>query len=273
MSNEIEIAVNNLYTNFNYILNNTYNFKVIGTWLNDSGINIISRQSVNFTIPNIDPILELDSITSNSITVKWKFYNPVDITQYQMSINSSIFIAYPPSTTFTFTNLIPNTNYNIQIYSLDLSNNINSNSVSINCKTANIQPILLLSAINYSGTGSWNNEIGNEFNASLGSGTILKNTQGNGIVLNGSTYWIFPNLSLGNSWTFSVWYKDTGSVDGNRNGCIITQYYTGNKRNINMLVNSQITISFDGTNNINPSSIVQFSKNIWNTTRNRTRIH
>ena len=31
-----------------------------------------------------------------------------------------------------------------------------------------------------------------------------------------------------------------------------------------MLVNSQITISFDGTNNINPSSIVQFSKNIWN---------
>jgi len=263
ISNQIEIVVNNLYTNYNYILNNTYNFKVSGRWLNDSGINIISNQSINFAIPIVEPILELDTVTSDSITVKWKFYNFSNISQYQMSINSSGFVAYPPSTTYTFTNLIPNTTYNIQIYSLDLSNNINSNTVSLNCKTAYIKPILLLSAKNYSGSGSWNNEIENVFNASLGSGTISKNIGNNGIVLDGSTYWILPNLNLGNSWTFNIWYKDTGSITENRNGCIITQQYTENKKNIFMLVGSQITIGFDGSDNINPSQIVNFTENTW----------
>jgi hypothetical protein len=263
--NQIDIAINNLYTNFNYIINNTYNYKIIGRWLNDSGINITSEQTTNFRLPIIDPILEVESITSNSIAVKWKFYNPADISQYQMTINNNGYVAYPPSTSFIFTNLVPSTSYNIQIYSLDLSNNINSNYVSLNSQTSIIEPILLLSAKNYSGSGSWNNEIGNNFNALLGSGSISKNVDNNGIILDGSTYWIIPNLSLGNSWTFNVWYKDTGSINENRNGCIITQKnYSDNKKNIFMLVTSQITIGFDGTNDINPSTNVQFTENVWN---------
>jgi hypothetical protein len=70
-------------------------------------------------------------------------------------------------------------------------------------------PSLLVSlkAVNYSGSGSWNDESGNGHNATLENGSITKNITGNGIVLDGSTSWTFSNVAVGNAWTMNVWFK------------------------------------------------------------------
>jgi hypothetical protein len=84
---------------------------------------------------------------------------------------------------------------------------------------------VLLRASTYSGSGAWLDESGFTRNATLETGTIAKNVAGNGIVLNGSTGWTFPSPTggLGNAWTTSVWYKNTGTkVTGSR-PCVITQ--------------------------------------------------
>jgi hypothetical protein len=94
-------------------------------------------------------------------------------------------------------------------------------------------PVLLLKAVNYSGSGAWNNEgnLGSAYSATLEVGTIAKNTAGNGIVLDGSTCWTFPNIGVGNAWTTSIWYKNTGTQIGGE-PCILTQLYTGGSINI-----------------------------------------
>lgn len=94
-------------------------------------------------------------------------------------------------------------------------------------------PVLLLNAVNYSGSGAWNNEgtLGSGYSATLEVGAIAKNGAGNGIVLNGSTWWTFPNIAVGNAWTASVWYKNTGGQIGQQ-PCILTQLFTGGNINI-----------------------------------------
>jgi hypothetical protein len=94
-------------------------------------------------------------------------------------------------------------------------------------------PVLLLRAVNYSGSGAWNNEgtLGSGYSATLEVGTIAKNTAGNGIVLNGSTCWTFPNIGVGNAWSASVWYKNTGAQVGGQ-PCILTQLFIGGDINI-----------------------------------------
>lgn len=87
---------------------------------------------------------------------------------------------------------------------------------------------LLLKASNYT-SGIWLDESTNGHNASLEVGTAAKNAAGNGIVLNGSTSWTFPNLNLGNAWTLNVWYK--GELPAG-NPCILTQQYVDEKVNI-----------------------------------------
>jgi hypothetical protein len=89
--------------------------------------------------------------------------------------------------------------------------------------------MILLKAVNYGGSGAWIDESGNGFNATKENGTIAKNIIGNGIVLNGSTNWTFPNVGLDNAWTASVWYKNTGSPG--ENACILTQNFTGSSIN------------------------------------------
>jgi hypothetical protein len=81
-----------------------------------------------------------------------------------------------------------------------------------------------LNAVTYSGSGTWFDSSINGKNATLEDGTIAKNAQGNGIILNGSTSWTFPNISAGNSWTIGMWYMNTGGYFGQ--ACILTQIYT-----------------------------------------------
>jgi hypothetical protein len=89
-------------------------------------------------------------------------------------------------------------------------------------------PLVLLNAINYT-SGTWNDDSGNGRNASLEVGTASKNAAGNGLVLNGSTAWTFPNVALGNVWSIGVWYKNTGSPTGNP--ALITQKTSGSSIN------------------------------------------
>jgi hypothetical protein len=85
-------------------------------------------------------------------------------------------------------------------------------------------PKINLIAANYSGTGAWLDESGNGFNATLGSGTAAKNGPGNGIILDGSTFWTFPNISAGAAWTVILWYKTTGSsIPPDQYACILVQ--------------------------------------------------
>ena len=111
-------------------------------------------------------------------------------------------------------------------------------------------PLVLLQASTYSGSGSWLDQTANARNATLENGTIAKNAEGNGIVLNGSTNWVFADVAAANAWTLSVWYKNTGSPIGG-GACIVTQIYTGNPINI--------TLGFGGSQGF------QFHNNGWRT--------
>jgi hypothetical protein len=85
--------------------------------------------------------------------------------------------------------------------------------------TPNLQ--IYLRATNYSGSGAWIDESGTGHDATLENGTIAKNAQGNGIVLNGSTSWTFPNVNVSNKWTANVWFKNTANHA--TGACIIVQ--------------------------------------------------
>jgi hypothetical protein len=92
-------------------------------------------------------------------------------------------------------------------------------------------PLVILKAKNYSGSGPWNDESGNSNNATLEGGRIAVNAVGNGIILNGSTSWTFPNPAVGNAWTANVWYKNTGKTIAG-NSCILTQLFASGAINM-----------------------------------------
>ena len=92
-------------------------------------------------------------------------------------------------------------------------------------------PLIYLQALSWSGTGTWYDLSPNGKNATLETGTAQKNTAGNGVVLNGSTSWTFPNLSLGNAWTIGAWYKKTGENVGTA-PCLVVQIFTGGSLNL-----------------------------------------
>ena len=117
---------------------------------------------------------------------------------------------------------------------------------SINESTTGI--VILLKAIDYSGSGLWLDQSGYGRNAILENGIIAKNTDNNGIVLNGSTSWTFSNPTVGNTWSVNVWYKNTGGFNGN--ACIITQIVANRTLNL-----------FIGSNNSNNLVISSYDPN------------
>jgi len=97
------------------------------------------------------------------------------------------------------------------------------------------QTLLLLKAMAYTGTGAWLDESGKGNDATLLIGTSAKNTDGNGILLDGQTAWNFPNVALPNQWTVNVWYKNTQDA----NAAIIGQYTpVGTNSNMTVLLNN-----------------------------------
>ena len=159
--------------------------------------------------------------------------------------NSSIFVSttgldtlenrFRPSTLYA----LMSTNFQSILMASDGSlnwmflQNYNTNSITRFNAYYNLPatPLILLQASSYSGSGAWLDQSTFGRNATVETGTAAKNGAGNGIVLNGSTNWIFADVNARNAWTLSVWYKNTGSVIGS-NPCIVTQIYTGNFINI-----------------------------------------
>ena len=105
---------------------------------------------------------------------------------------------------------------------------------------------VFLQATSYSGSGTWNDLSTNGRNAFLENGTIAKNANGNGIILNGSTNWQFPNVGVGNAWTVGFWYYNLGAWNGLAQ--IVCQMYAGGNMAINIGQWNIMAPSFYGLN-------------------------
>jgi hypothetical protein len=121
--------------------------------------------------------------------------------------------------------------YNRALSAQEILQNYNANAITRAGYAFPATPAVLLQASTYSGSGTWLDQSPNAANATIENGVAAKNGAGNGVVLNGSTNWIFKNIAAGNTWTCSAWYKNTGSLVGS-NPCILTQIYTGGTINI-----------------------------------------
>ena len=100
-------------------------------------------------------------------------------------------------------------------------------------------PLMDLNALSYSGSGTWYDDTENGYNATIETGIIGLNAANNGIVLNGSSNWTFPNVGVANSWSLAVWYKQTAAPSLTENACIITQIYANGANNMTLLRGGQ----------------------------------
>ena len=148
----------------------------------------------------------------------------------------------------------------IRIYNYAISQTLVTSDYQSSVSTFNAEPIILLKAINYSGSGAWLDESGNNKNATKTIGTIAKNSVGNGIILDGSTRWTFSNLSLGNSWSVNLWYKQTGVANNGLYG-LLGQDYDGSSMNMNIL-NDYSNVGFYNGGWYYGSSITLINK-VW----------
>ena len=103
-------------------------------------------------------------------------------------------------------------------------------------------PLVWLRAIDYSGTGAWLDKTANGNNATFATGVNAKNTAGNGIILNGSTYWTLPSMVVGNAWTASVWYKQTANPSTLNGSIISANQFAG----INLAISQTAANTYQG---------------------------
>lgn len=85
---------------------------------------------------------------------------------------------------------------------------------------------------NYVDGASWSNlgSLGATRNATIEAGSPVRNSERNGIILNGTTNFLFSNPALGNAWTVSFWFKRTRNI--NTSACIITQVWNNATTNM-----------------------------------------
>jgi len=203
--------------------------------LNAAGTSVASA-TVTGSIGNPAPPTALSGAPGNGTAII-SFTPGADsgyaITNYAYSTdNGSTFTDFSPAQTTSPVTISGLTNYTAYTIKLKAKNSVTYSVASAAVTvTPQLTPLVLLQASSYSGSGPWLDTSGNGRNATLLQGTIARNTAHNGVVLNGSTSWVFPNVSAGNAWTLSVWYKNTGNVTGN-GACIITQQFVGNTINM-----------------------------------------
>jgi len=135
-----------------------------------------------------------------------------------------------------------------------------------NTSSYNKALVLSLQASQYSGTGSWLDQSGRGNDAALETGTIAKNSTNDGIVLDGSTSWIIPNVGVSNKWSVNVWFKKTANpIMPNGEACIFTQKYIGQNK-ISLLirfVNSlNVSIGFYNAG-FGDGTTFQLPMNLW----------
>jgi hypothetical protein len=133
---------------------------------------------------------------------------------------------------------------------------------------------ILLRGKNYSSGNTWNDESGNGRHATLAGGIAAK-FYNNGIVLNGSTFWTFPNVAVGNSWSLGVWYMRTAANPANTWPAIVTQQIGHGSNSANMMfgyylgyygISQRLCMSYWGPGNWwwSPTDITPlFADNQW----------
>jgi hypothetical protein len=97
-------------------------------------------------------------------------------------------------------------------------------------------------ASTYSGTGDWTDDSTYGHDASLSTGTAAKNIAGNGIVLDGSTYWGFSAIGYQSIFTISAWFKRTADA---ANGGLVCGG-SGPFNTVNMLLVGDATTGLRG---------------------------
>lgn len=97
--------------------------------------------------------------------------------------------------------------------------------------------IVRFDATSYSGSGAWSNtgSLGSNYDATIENGTPSKNGAGNGVVFNGTTNFLFSNVSVGNAWSAEMWVKRTGT--GDLGSCFLTQQFNGTSLNAAIFTN------------------------------------
>jgi hypothetical protein len=181
---------------------------------------------------NVMTELVLSGATPTTITLSWG--GSVGMGAYYYSVND---VPVTPlednglknrSVTFGGLSTANDYNFSITYDGISGSGTVGFSITAADYLVASIgNPLLYLSASDYSGAGSWIDKSPNGNDADIEVGTIAKNAAGNGIVLNGSSYWVTPDLNVGSVWSFSVWYKNTTATNGIPTySCIFSQEST-----------------------------------------------
>jgi len=223
-------------------------------------VNVLAS-TVNSTIANVTW-----SYSTNTGECKAQYF-AISAIPSTTGLSTLVLIAYPNQSTFQIRNLEPTQTYTFLVqavtdaawaypYSYSISPPLNMNPVTT---IAGLK--IHLNASTYSGSGTWFDSSTNGKNATLENGAIAKNARGNGIVLNGSTNWLFPNVGVGNAWTLGVWYMNTGAFSGQ--ACIITQIFTSSTINIVLgLGTGQLTGGFF-TGGFKAGTAINLTLNVW----------
>ena len=85
---------------------------------------------------------------------------------------------------------------------------------------------IFLRAKSWTGSGNWLDLSPNARDATIEYGVAQKNANGNGVIFDGNTAWIFPNVAVDNQWTVEFWYYNLGGWQGLAQ--IVCQAYYGN---------------------------------------------
>jgi hypothetical protein len=129
--------------------------------------------------------------------------------------------------------------------------------------------LVSFNASTYSGSGNWQDESGFDNHAVLQAGTATKNADGNGIVFDGSTNWIFTNFGLQPVFSMSTWFKKTGSCGGNSYIVGQIQGPPFNAVNMYLLINGLGATSDEAVGGFKPSNSksgapITLDTGLWN---------
>lgn len=181
----------------------------------------------------VAPVLTASNITTTGFKVNWGGTGATSFT-YSISPSAGTYVASAnaASGSVTWSGLTMATSYTVTVTATIGANSTNSAATTFTTDTT-VGVAVLLRGSNYSGTGSWLDESGNNRNATLENGTIAKNATGTALVFNGSTSWTFPNVAVGNLWSVSVWYKNTDNLT--YNASLVSQINVSNRVNLTII--------------------------------------
>jgi hypothetical protein len=221
----------------------------------------VRASTVNSTIANVSW-----SYSTNTGECRAQYF-AISAIPSTTELSTLVLIAYPNQSTFQIRNLEPTQTYTFLVqavtdaaWAYPFSYSI-SPPLNMNPPPAIAGLKIHLNASTYSGSGTWFDSSTNGKNATLENGVIAKNAKGNGIVLNGSTNWQFPNIATGNAWTLGVWYMNTGGFNGA--ACIISQLYTGGTINTSLGVATGNLVGFFFNGGFKQGNIIALTLNVW----------